>query len=99
MGEPDNRYGNQRFFGVAQPATGNHGFGQATASGATAATGGPVQGASLTTGMGINVVGVQGSVGDPRFSPTHQQVRESAVFGVAQPAKVFCFQLNSIALN
>jgi hypothetical protein len=73
-------------FGVAQPATGNQGFGQATASGATAATGGPVQGASLTTGMGINVVGVQGSVGDPRSSPTQQQVLESAVFGVAQPA-------------
>ena len=56
-------------FGVAQPATGNQGFGQATALGATA-TGGPVQGASPTTGMGINVAGVQGSVGDPRSSPT-----------------------------
>ena len=56
-------------FGVAQPATGNQGFGQATALGATA-TGGPVQGASPTTGMGIIVVGVQGSVGDPRSSPT-----------------------------
>ena len=50
-------------FGVAQPATGNQGFGQATASGATA-TGGPVQGVSPTTDTGINVAGVSDLQGE-----------------------------------
>ena len=43
----------------ARGEPGNQGGGQATASGATA-TGGTVQGVSPTTGMGTNVVGVQG---------------------------------------
>jgi hypothetical protein len=54
--------------GIAQSATGNQGFGQATASGATA-TGGPVQGVTPTTDTGINVAGasnLQGETGGER---------------------------------
>ena len=50
-------------FGVAQPATGNQGFGQATASGATA-TGGPIQGVNPTTDTEINVAGVSDLQGE-----------------------------------
>ena len=50
-------------FGVAQPATGNQGFGQATASGATA-TGGPIQGVNPTTDTEINVAGVSNLQGE-----------------------------------